>query len=297
MKVGIVGLGFVGRAVAKSYAEPNQVMWYDPKVENSVGSLGYLLGCDGIFVCVPTPSNEDGSCDDSILRATLNKLASLGYNGIVIVKSTAPWTAIEESCLSLRVVFCPEFLRAATANEDYLAASYCVIGGSDSDVQAAKHVIKASSLVCKFVRTTLREAVLVKYFTNAFLATKVSMMNEFAMLAQSVGAPWETIRECLSEDQRIGQDHTQVPGPDGKRGWGGMCFPKDTRALLNLAREHGVNLSVVEAAVATNNKIRKPPCSTCNGEGEVRTGSWGARIKCPSCKNPAYVLDYVPDVK
>ena len=130
IKPGIIGKGFVGSAIAESYDEH---FCYDPNKKESLGSISDLLFCDVIFMCVPTPKKLDGGCDDSIVVETLNSLADLGYGGLVIAKSTAPYQTYEKFKEALKIVFIPEFLRAASAKEDYLATEYMVIGADKEE--------------------------------------------------------------------------------------------------------------------------------------------------------------------
>ena len=254
--IGIVGVGFVGSAVAASYS---QYAFYDPAKDGSVEKLSHLIGCDTIFVCVPTPQAVDGTCDASIVIETLEELSSLNYKGLVIAKSTAPYTVYEKYAKLLKLAFVPELLRANTAVEDYLSSTFMVIGCEDVLVyERALLTFHSSNLRhCeRFRQISIREACLLKYFENSFLATKVSLMNEFRELTVKVGADWNNVIDSLTLDPRICPDHTQVPGPDGKFGWGGHCFPKDTSALLTIASDYDVELSTLKAAVESNNYYR-----------------------------------------
>ena len=257
MKIGIIGKGFVGSAVAASF---NDVKFYDPFVLGSVYSIADLMDCHAIFVCVPTPQNPDGSCDTSLVRSSLQSLVDEQYCGLVIAKSTAPFEIYEEFAEKLELAFVPEFLRANSAVKDYLDSEYMIIGSKNWSVHSSTVEVLYNSDLYKlsnFRRVSIREACLVKYFANSFLATKVSMMNEFHQLCKSVGADWGRTVESLSLDPRIGADHTQVPGPDGKFGWGGACFPKDTASLVSIAEKNGVNLQVLKAAINSNSKVRE----------------------------------------
>ncbi len=257
MKIGLIGNGFVGNAIAASY--DHKVLFYDPFKAGSVDSISDLCVCHAIFVCVPTPQLANGECDTSIVRETLQALVDCEYRGVVIAKSTAPFEIYEEFAKRLELAFVPEFLRADTAVEDYQNSEYAIIGSATwCTYSSTVEVLHNSNLykLSSFRRLSIREACLVKYFANSFLATKVSMMNEFYQLCKRLDVNWDRTIESLSLDPRIGSDHTQVPGPDGKFGWGGHCFPKDTAALLSMARRHEVDLSVLRAAVTSNAKVR-----------------------------------------
>lgn len=254
--IGIIGKGFVGGAVHASYTD---VSFYDPYKDGSVGSLEDLLSCTAIFLCVPTPQSESGECDTSIVESSLETLSRLEYKGVVISKSTAPYETYEKYAKTLNLAFAPEFLRAVTAVDDYLASTFMIVGCESEEVfEMVKHAINLSKLPCTtFKRITIREASLVKYFENSFLATKVSLFNEFYLLTKAVGANWDDVVEALTMDPRIENDHTQVPGPDGKFGWGGHCFPKDTSALVAIADKNGIDMKTLVAARKSNFSIRK----------------------------------------
>ena len=254
--IGIVGLGFVGSAIAASY---KKFVFYDPAKAGSVEKLSHLSGCDSIFICVPTPQGKDGACDARIVIETLDELVRLDYQGLVIGKSTAPYLVYEKYAELLDLAFVPELLRANTATEDYLKSTFMTIGCEDTETYAkALNTFYASNLkYCnQYRQVTIREACLLKYFENSFLAAKVSLMNEFRELTVKVGADWNNVIDSLTLDPRICPDHTQVPGPDGKFGWGGHCFPKDTSALLTMAADYDVELSTLKAAVESNNYYR-----------------------------------------
>lgn len=259
LNIGIIGKGFVGNAIAESY-NYKQVLFYDPFKVGSVDSIEDLLDRHAIFLCVPTPKSEDGSCDISIVESSLQALVDAEYRGLVIAKSTAPFAVYERFAEKLELAFVPEFLRGAHAVDDYLNSEFMIIGSNSWSVHSSVVEVLYNSNLHKLSsirRLSIREACLVKYFENSFLATKVSLMNEFYFLAKAVGVNWENTIEALTLDKRIGQDHTQVPGPDGVLGWGGHCLPKDTEALIGIAKEYSIRLPVLEEAVRTNKLSRR----------------------------------------
>lgn len=259
MNIGIIGKGFVGNAIAESY-NYKHVYFYDPFKPGSVGSVADLCICHAIFICVPTPKAADGSCDTSIVESTLQELVDAQYCGLVIAKSTAPFEIYERFAEKLDLAFVPEFLRGAHAVDDYLNSEFMIVGSKSWAVHASVVEVLYNSNLYKlsaFRRLSIREACLVKYFENSFLATKVSLMNEFHFLAKALGVNWENTVEALALDPRIGQDHTKVPGPDGLYGWGGHCLPKDTEALISIAKQYNIRLPVLEEAVRTNKLSRR----------------------------------------
>ena len=258
-KIGIIGAGVVGGAIIEAIKDLNQVELriYDIDPEKSTRPLSDLFFCDGIFVCTPTPQSEDGTCDVSALVTTLESLD--GYRGVIISKSTAPidvYQKLNEKYMNL--VHAPEFLTEANATSDFMNGPFAFIGGNTKAfIREAERIIRITQHdLRQVVHCKIGEAALAKYIINTFLAVKVSYMNEMYILAQKMQCNYETVSNMVKCDTRIGSSHMAVPGPDGVFGFGGMCFPKDTAALLKFAQTQGVDLSVLEAAIKKNKVFR-----------------------------------------
>jgi UDPglucose 6-dehydrogenase len=258
-KVGIVGLGFVGSAIKDSMEHDCDLILVDPP-KGLPGKYEDLLDCEGIFVCVPSPQDEDGSCDTSYLESALDTLSALGYTGVVISKSTAPPSVYKLlQAKHKNLVHAPEFLTAANASKDYANGKFAIIGGAVGAYQReAERIIRwgQSGIGNNVQFCTIEEASLAKYTINTFLATKVAYMNEIYNLAFKEGMDYNKISNMIRMDERIGNSHLRVPGPDGVFGFGGACFPKDTSALLKYADEKGVSMMVLDAAVRKNTLLR-----------------------------------------
>jgi UDPglucose 6-dehydrogenase len=255
-KIGIVGLGFVGSAIRDSMGGLGNLILVDPP-KGLPHTYKDLASCEAIFVCVPSPSSDDGSCDTTILEDTLDKLKD--FKGVIISKTTAPPNVYENlSQKYINLVHAPEFLTAANASRDYASGTFAIIGGSTSAyIREAERIIKWGQCDLKDVRyATAAEASLAKYAINCFLATKVVFMNELYALATASGMDYNHITNLIRLDKRFGKSHTQVPGPDGALGFGGMCFPKDTAALLKFAESQNVVLNIIDAAVKKNTMLR-----------------------------------------
>ena len=215
--------------------------------------LEELSYADLVFVCVPTPSTPSGAADLTAVHTVLAALYELLRPGsIVVLKSTVPVgttraAAREAARYDLHVAGNPEFLRESHAVYDFLHADRIVVGTADSAVgdRVARVYRGLESCVVQIV--DYESAEVAKYASNAFLATKLSFVNELAELCEKVHADIELVGECLATDPRIGPDFLR-PGP----GWGGSCLPKDTRALLHVARAQQVSMGVLGAAVAAN---------------------------------------------
>ena len=260
-KIGIVGLGFVGDAIRRSidFGWLDNLVCVDP-IKGYSNTIADLKDCSGVFICVPSPQGEDGSCDTSILESILKQLKAIDYNGVIISKCTAPpdvYTMLNEEHPNL--VHVPEFLTAANAASDYANGKFAIIGGSVSAYQReAERIVRLTQqeLGDNVRYCTIGEASLAKYTINTFMATKVIFMNELQQLASAMKLDYNKIAAMVRMDHRIGNSHMQVPGPDGSFGFGGACFPKDTSALLKIAEQQNVSLNVLDAAVKKNTLLR-----------------------------------------
>jgi UDPglucose 6-dehydrogenase len=261
-KIGIVGLGFVGGAIYSSFNWPSvlsTVVTVDSDPSRGKNTFAELADTDGVFVCVPTPQDDDGTCDTGPLESVLLQLKALDYQGVIISKCTAPpstYTKLNDIYPNL--VHAPEFLTAANAVEDYANGTFAIIGGKVKAYRdAAEKIIRESQRQLKSVaHCSIAEASMAKYAINTFMSTKVIFMNELYRLAKASDCEFDTITNMIKMDPRIGNSHMQVPGPDGSFGFGGACFPKDTSALLKYAESVGVQLNVLEAAVKKNLVLR-----------------------------------------
>ena len=255
MKIGILGLGYVGSAVAWTHRH-HEVVARDPKLGDKSASLEEIKTCDAVYVCVPTPMLEDGHCDDSFVKSVLAELAD--YDKIIICKSTVPpgVYAYLESKYS-NIVHAPEFLTAANATADYESATWVLVGGKPDNVKRAIDVISTSTIAAThYHRTNITTASLFKYLANSFMATKVTFMNEFYQLAQHFDVDWSDVKEIAKNDPRLGNTHWDVPGPDGSFGYGGACFPKDVAAICEQAIDVGTSLELLERVEVINKRHR-----------------------------------------
>jgi len=249
-KIGLIGHGFVGSALAAVFCSKYIIQVYDTrkldlKTPNTVQtSLQNLMKTEIIFICVPTPSLENGACDLSIVESVLNQL--IGYDGIVVVKSTLLPSTLDST---LKLVFNPEFLTEKNAVNDFKNAARILIGGKPEYTSkvAAVYLKLGYNPDIIFQNDNLDTFALVKYMSNSFLASKVALFNEYYNTCKKHGIPFDTVRRYMVLDKRIGASHTQVPGPDGQFGFSGHCFPKDTEALLYEFPDMTILSSIVEA--------------------------------------------------
>jgi UDPglucose 6-dehydrogenase len=255
-KVGVIGNGFVGEAISFAFSSVSEMYVYDTDPLKSLDDLESVHNCDFVFICVPTPMFQDGSQDLSYVESTFEKATS---NPVYILKSTVlPGTTKELSkkYSNFKIIFSPEFLTERTAKLDMLTQSRIILGGELSLTEKAKTLFNQRFKTKNIIQTDSKTAELTKYMNNTFFATKVSFMNEFKLLCDKIGANWEDALKGFVSDGRIGDSHLNVPGHDGKLGYGGTCFPKDVNALLSFSKKHDIELNTISGGWKTNLKVR-----------------------------------------
>lgn len=265
MKIGIVGKGFVGNAMYENFKGKFEVKSYDLNPEKSdVGSLAELVNwCDTVFVCVPTPSNDDGSCDTRMVESVVSMISFIDKSKIVVIKSTVPpgTTRRLSQEYKIRVAFNPEFLTEAKAVDDFRYQPLIVVGADDEETEAKVwqiyySYVSQTGYMPNMMGGKTDEAEMFKYMANSFLALKVIFANEMKRLCDKAGIDYNNVSRIARTDRRLGATHWQVPGPDGKLGFGGSCFPKDTNALLAFADSHETTLWLLTEALYINDEVR-----------------------------------------
>ena len=216
-----------------------------------------ITGAEFVFTCVPTPQDEDGSADLSYVISASQAMKSLLKPGAVVVtKSTVPVGSAQrvEAAIDrddIHVASNPEFLREGAAVYDFQNPDRIVVGARSADV--AQRVMDLYAKVeCPKVLTSQPAAELIKYASNSFLAIKLSFVNDVAALCEAAGANSREVMHGMGLDTRIGNRFLE-PGP----GWGGSCFPKDTRALASIADSFGLQIPLINAAIASNDTAHK----------------------------------------
>ena len=260
MKIGIIGYGFVGKALAEALTNDVQVCKIDPKLDTSIDDLKNFKP-EVIFICLPTPMLDNGIQDISIVKNTILELNKFITDEIIVVKSTVhPGNINEIKLICPRFVYNPEFLREKHAKEDFINSDLIVFGG-DQEFADSLANIYSNHTKCinkEYIFTDVTSASLIKYTINSFLATKVIFFNEINSIFKLADSneSWEDFTKILSKDSRIGNSHMLVPGHDGRLGFGGACLPKDINALLKYAESNDLELSLIKNVIKTNNKIR-----------------------------------------
>jgi len=297
MQIAVIGTGYVGLVTGACFAEfgvdvtcvdkdadkiarlnAGEMPIYEPGLEQIVsknvqaGRLRFTTDLKQaveqalvIFLAVGTPPKEDGSADLSFVEAAARSIAEHmnGYK-VIVTKSTVPIGTGErlrkligenlKTRLNFGIVSNPEFLREGAAINDFMRPDRVVIGSRDEEAIAImRDLYRPLYLIeAPFVLTSLEAAELAKYAANAFLATKISFINEVANLCESIGCDVHDVARAIGMDRRIGSKFLH-PGP----GFGGSCFPKDTRALASVAREFGRESTIVDAVIEVNARQRQ----------------------------------------
>lgn len=322
MRLTVIGTGYVGLVAGAGFSEfgndvvcvdidSNRILslqngdvpFFEPGLEEiikrntsanrlhfSTDTESSVADAEVIFLAVGTPSSEDGSADLQHVMAAVSSIAK-GLTGpcVVVTKSTVPIgtcdqieALLNEDCAyPIAVVSNPEFLKEGTALNDFMSPARIIVGSNDP---AATEVLQR--LYAPFFRTNNRllvmdrlSAEMTKYAANAMLATRISFMNELSHLATALGADIENVRRGLGSDPRIG-DKFLFAGA----GYGGSCFPKDTRALLETASQHDIPLEIVAAAQRANGRQKRALADMIQAEfGPTLQGKrialWGLAFK------------------
>ena len=270
MKIGRIGNGFVGSSVAFGFSPQTgcdaEVKIYDKDETKSTHTLSEVVtGSDYIFLSVPTPSNQDGSISLDILFDVFKDIDDvIDYEDdcqpVILLRSTVtPGTTekIQIKYPKMHIVFNPEFLTERSAKFDFINQSRFIVGGSWGDTTKIEQLYQwRFGETTPVIKTNYQTAEMIKYMNNCFFATKVSFLNEMYQIADACGVDWDMAIEGFVRDGRIGHSHMNVPGPDGKFGFGGSCFPKDIQAMINFAESLDVEPSVLLGAWKKNLNVR-----------------------------------------
>lgn len=274
--IGLVGLGFVGGSLYKSFEGRGQpVVAYDKYKKH--GSLESLLNTDIIFLCLPTPYVDGHGFDISAIQEVCSFLSMRNnpikrYQGLVVIKSTIEpgVTRFLSETYHLNIAHNPEFLTARTAFEDFDNQKHIVIGQykltsnqcSRSIITPYQSTEKLELLYkdlypeAKISVCTSEESEAMKLFCNNFYAVKVQVFNEFYLLCQRIGADYSTVKNMMLDNGWINPMHTTI-GLDGQLSYGGACFPKDTNALNHFMKKMGTPNGIINSCIEERNKMRK----------------------------------------
>lgn len=254
-KVAIIGHGFVGKAVDYGFSNPKvEKRIFDPKYGTTSKDLQKLAewGPNVTFVCVPTPMSDNGDIDTTILDSVMDDIRDL--KSLVVIKSTIT-PAVIDKYKSNHIVYNPEFLTEKSACEQFVNPDFHIFGGTAEACGKLDKYYENYSLCtpCPTYFLNKAEASFVKYAINSFLATKVTFFNQLYDACNSYGqVNFNKIIKAVGADDRVSISHTKVPGFDGKQGYGGACFPKDTFAFSQFSDK----LTLLRKAIEINNDYR-----------------------------------------
>jgi len=256
MKIGILGLGVVGSAVYNGFLElGHDVKFYDPVHDKS--KFEDVLSSEVCFLCVPTPPNEEGFCDTSIVEDSINKLNDANYCGIIAVKSTVmPGTteSLSRRYPNLEICFVPEFLRERCAVIDFIENHDLCVIGTDSEETYEKLKEVHGTYPKNFKKLSKTEAEVVKYYNNIYNATLITLANSFYELCGELGASYTEIKNTLVLRDHINDSYLQCN--DNFRGFGGVCLPKDTLAIAKLVEKLDLDVNFFTTILEENKKYK-----------------------------------------
>ncbi len=259
-KIAIIGVGFVGNALYSCIEHKSNTYLVDPKLNTEVQDLK-KFNPDLVFVCAPTPMMSDGSQDISIIMKIFNELDSLKLSSVTVLKSTMLPSHLQNLLKqSGDFVYNPEFLREKHAEKDMIESEFIILGGSKKNTLEVESFYR-NDTKCEakdFIYTDIVSASLIKYTINSFLATKVTFFNEIYDIFNESHSEetWDNFIKFISADKRIGDSHMQVPGHDGRRGFGGACFPKDMAALERFGNDLNQSTKLIKKVLEINNQTR-----------------------------------------
>lgn len=260
--IGIIGYGTVGSTIAKGLTKisKNKIFVYDidkDKIKNVKDDRTFICEnirdltriSDIIFVCVPTPSKNNGSIDLSIVDRVLREISFIKEKKIIVIKSTIiPGTTkkYQKKYKNKIIVYNPEFITEKNAEQNFLNPDRIVIGADDEDV-IKKLCEFYEKFDCPIIKTDSTTAEMIKYASNSFLTTKVSFVNQIHLMCKKLGINSKDVMRGVVLDKRIHPSHTE-PG----RSWRGKCLPKDLQAIIKKGEEIGCDVSLLKAVWKIN---------------------------------------------
>lgn len=266
-KIGIAGTGFVGSAVSTCFElllkGKIEIREYD-KFKNTESLESVVKHSEVIFVCLPTPMQEDGRCDTSIVDSVCHEIDSLSRREkTIVIKSTvSPGTTnkLAKKYKNHNFIFNPEHLTEKKFIEDFLNQDRIILGltdkGQSRELDSLYHDFVSSQIKpAKIAYSSATEAEISKYVNNCFLATKISFLNEIYEICEASGVSYDKVVELAKMDKRFGESHTKVPC-GGDYGFSGKCFPKDLNSLIYYAKSLDLDPLVLESVWSKNLLVR-----------------------------------------
>jgi UDPglucose 6-dehydrogenase len=269
MKISIIGVGVVGSALSTVLKHWKHKV-YEFDLYKNLGTFEGVLDSDILFLCLPTLYNSDlKEYNKDSINETFRKLSEADYQGKVVLKSTVEpgvTDKLSEKYTNLRVFHNPEFLTARTNIYDFFFQDHIVIGTTSHYIDQEEYTTELLELYeffknnwnsAKISVCTSLESETMKIGCNVFYSIKVQFFNELYLLCQKQGTDYQKVRNLMIDNKLITGSHTQVPGHDGKLSYGGVCFPKDTNALLQHMKKLDVPCKVLEGTINERNEMRE----------------------------------------
>lgn len=261
MKIGIVGYGYVGKAMFEYFnGEHYRPIYYDTFVKGSA-TQEEINQCDLAVVCVPTPARENGECDVSIVESSIAWLKT----PLILIKSTVKVGTTERLIKETgkHIVFSPEYIGESTYdtghfnfNKSMKNHSFFTFGGRKEDTQKMVEIFQVISGPTKvYKQTDATSAEIAKYMENAYFSTKVIFCHEFQQICKANGVDYNEVRECWLLDPRIGHSHTCV-FMNKEYPFDGKCLPKDINAIVQQSNEAGYKPHFLEEVISSNERIK-----------------------------------------
>ena len=256
MRIGIVGLGIVGKANSRGFKlKKHKVLCHDTILKTRIESL---LNTEIIYICVPTPSRKNGSCNTDIVESVISELIKINYKGIIAIRSTVELKFTEKMIKKYKnknICFVPEFLRERSAEKDFIENNKLCLVGTRSQKVYEKIVKSHRGLAKKFIKTKPNEAELVKYFNNVYAALKITFANNMFEISKKINAKYSIVKNTYMHMGR--SKDTYLNAHENLRGYAGVCLPKDTKALIFFMKKNKINLELIKTLEKDNNKFKK----------------------------------------
>jgi nucleotide sugar dehydrogenase len=266
MKISIIGLGFVGGSMWKSFEQKGvkNIEVYDKFKDGGIGNLETCLNTDFCFMALPTPfDSKINEYDKSAIYAVCDELKDKKYTGVIVIKSTVEPETTEKMGIkypTLKFIHNPEFLTARTAFDDFHNQKHIVLG---RDVNCHENL---ATKLEEFYLTYYPDAEVshclscesesMKIFANTFYAVKIQFFTELHELCDNMNCNYNIVKNLMIKNGWINLMHTTIPGPDGKKSYGGLCFPKDTNALCQFMKNKKTHHKVLDAVINERNLMR-----------------------------------------
>ena len=255
MKIGIIGLGVVGSAINTGFERlGHEMLLHDIRFKTTIKDI---LSSEILFLCVPTPQGDDGSCDTNIIKGVLQELSDNDYKGIVAIKSTVECGFTQKAIdqfKNLTLCFVPEFLRERCAVDDFVNNHNLLAVGTHDKFVFEKIVEAHGHYPKETVRLKPTEAEILKYYNNVFAAHKIIFANIMSAVCGKLDCDYTTVKDAFVKFGRCKDTYLDVN--ENLKGFGGMCLPKDVKAMSRLLDKLGIDFDTIKAIDSDNSKLK-----------------------------------------